>query len=215
MSQFNESDDGHVDREWRLPIIRLNIQEVRGFVVITTHENAKWLLDHQGRYLPGIYDAYAFQEIGVWAWSQEIWWGGVVGLTELLGPYLDVELGNLCIEIAWSHLFGLEAEGAYIHRLLERLEGDLDEMQNVTIVKLVSELQEIIRHLSTFKSPPWGIVLISLPEGFRCELVGDSYALAMYIEQDLVFPSPKKADIEEPGEGDYLEDSDDYDGTVG
>lgn len=195
MSQFNESHDS--DREWRLPVIRLNIREVRGFVVVTTHENAKWILDHQGRYLPGIYDAYALQEIGIWAWSHEVWWGGVVGFTDLLGPHLDIELGNLCIEISWSHLSGLEGEGAYFQRHLKRLEEDLNQMQNVTIVKVVSELQELIRHLSTFKSPTWGIVLIALPKGFRCELVGDNHALGMYVEQDLVFPSPKKTESDE------------------
>lgn len=210
MSQFNESHDS--DREWRLPVIRLNIQEVRGFVVITTHENAKWVLDHQGRYLPGIYDAYALGEIGIWAWSHECWWGGVVGLTELLGPHLDIEQGNLCIEISWSHLVGLEAEGAYLQRLLKGLEEDLNQLHNVTIVKVISELQELVRHLSTFKSPCWGVVLIALPAGFRCELVGDNHSLGMYIEQNLVFPDRKKAEVEdsdECGETDFFDESDD------
>lgn len=209
MSQFNESHDS--DREWRLPVIRLNIREVRGFVVITTHENAKWVLDHRGRYLPGIYDACAMKEIGIWAWSHEVWWGGVVGLTDLLGPHLDIELGNLCIEISWSHLFGLEGEGAYLQRHLNRLEEDLHGLQNVTIVKVVSELQELIRHLSTFKSPCWGIVLIALPEGFRCQLVGDNRSLGMYIEHDLVFPSRDKKDTDEAQGADEVDPFEEYD----
>jgi len=191
MSQFNDSD-GDDNRKWRLPVIRLNIQEVRGFVVVTTHENAKWILDHIGRHLPGVFDAFTLREIAIWAWSHEVWWGGVVGLGQTLGPHLDIEMVDLHVEIAWSHLSGLEGEGAYLQRVLAKLDNDLNDMKNVTIVQVVTEMQEVIRHLSTFKLPVWGVVLISLPEGYRCELVGHNFALGMYIEQDLVFPSLKK-----------------------
>lgn len=167
---------------FKVPVVRLRIGEVRGFVLITGHSHSQWLRDRFGEYLPGFDEVLKQEKVGVWAWSREVWYGGPIDNISAPGPYLEVREGQGCWEIDWGTVHGFEFSHVSLFRAVKNYEELHLSEERVKIPDLVDHLQELLHSLSVYDPYGMGLLLISLPHGFRFVLENEPVLLRLYVE---------------------------------
>jgi hypothetical protein len=173
---------------FRLPVVRLHIGEVRGLVLITDHQHVSHLRDNQGQRLPGSVEAALRSQVAVWVWSREVWYGGPVDDLQEPGPHLNVSAGQGCWEISWGSTEGFEFKQVALLKEVDAFEQCYAGFQSASVRDTVALLQELVSQLSVYDAQGLGLLLISLPVGFRYVLDEDPIALRVYSEGKTHFP---------------------------